>query len=81
MQFYLLLISSNNTAERYFRNQQVAGSIPAGGSIESITSGQAALKLRFNWVQLTSFSELGILFSIKSSDSTATLTLSGTDWM
>ena len=68
--------------ERLIRNQQVAGSIPAGGSIKSIIYKQALHRIGFRWVQFAGVSEpLGFFFNNWSNDSTATRTLSGTDLM
>jgi hypothetical protein len=47
-----------------FRNQQVAGSIPAGGSSFSITSTPCHERVRFKWVQFAGVSEpLSFFFS------------------
>ena len=47
-----------------FRNQQVAGSIPAGGSIFSILYRLARYRIGFKWVQFAGVSEpLGFFFN------------------
>jgi hypothetical protein len=66
--------------ERLIRNQQVAGSIPAGGSI---ISNHLQARASTSWVHFAGDSEPAgfFFFSNGSSDSTATRTLSGTDLM
>jgi len=47
-----------------FRNQQVAGSSPAGGSILSITYERARHRVGFKWVQFAGVCEpLGFFFN------------------
>ena len=52
LSFFLTKATLAQLVERLIRNQQVAGSIPAGGSMKSITSGRSlenrCSKL-FNW--------------------------------
>ena len=51
------LTEPTRLVERLARNQQVAGSSPAGGSIKSIIYGPTPSRVGFNWVQFAGVSE------------------------